>query len=320
MEPKDPHAGAGKAHADHGHRQRDAGFFFRWWPLPRFGKGDRHTRCGCSTKARILSILAENPPVPAPRFPRPLQPRKFEPESKPLTSRAPKIAVSAEEELRRVLPVITGLKKAAAGCGHLNRYLQGQRGPGSGCSRCRNCERRERPALGSQMAKTVAELKCGVVLMHMRGRPEEWRTLPPSGRHCPAGETGAPRLDGNGRAGGSPPGKSLSIRLRFRKKFRAELPSIGPLSGLQSLGLPLLAGTPENHLLAAWWQQTEKMRRPGPALWKSRRTDCPDHERRAHCPDARREGVVDAARAADAILKLTETASKESYVRSDQTR
>jgi dihydropteroate synthase len=28
------------------------------------------------------------------------------------------------------------------------------------------------------MAKTVAELKCGAVLMHMRGRPEEWRKLP----------------------------------------------------------------------------------------------------------------------------------------------
>ena len=27
------------------------------------------------------------------------------------------------------------------------------------------------------MAKTVADLKCGAVLMHMRGRPEEWRTL-----------------------------------------------------------------------------------------------------------------------------------------------
>jgi dihydropteroate synthase len=31
-----------------------------------------------------------------------------------------------------------------------------------------------------KMAKTVAELKCGVVLMHMRGRPEEWRTLEPA--------------------------------------------------------------------------------------------------------------------------------------------
>lgn len=30
-----------------------------------------------------------------------------------------------------------------------------------------------------KMAKTVAEIKCGVVVMHMRGRPEEWRSLEP---------------------------------------------------------------------------------------------------------------------------------------------
>jgi dihydropteroate synthase len=29
------------------------------------------------------------------------------------------------------------------------------------------------------MVKTLAGLKCGAVLMHMRGRPEEWRSLPP---------------------------------------------------------------------------------------------------------------------------------------------
>ena len=31
------------------------------------------------------------------------------------------------------------------------------------------------------MAKTIADLKCGAVLMHMRGKPEEWRNLPPVG-------------------------------------------------------------------------------------------------------------------------------------------
>ena len=30
------------------------------------------------------------------------------------------------------------------------------------------------------MAPTVADLKCGAVLMHMRGRPDEWRNLPPA--------------------------------------------------------------------------------------------------------------------------------------------
>jgi dihydropteroate synthase len=32
-----------------------------------------------------------------------------------------------------------------------------------------------------QMAKTVAQLKCGCVIMHMRGRPEEWKSLSPPG-------------------------------------------------------------------------------------------------------------------------------------------
>jgi dihydropteroate synthase len=32
----------------------------------------------------------------------------------------------------------------------------------------------------AKMAKTLAELKCGAVLMHVRGRPHEWRTLPPA--------------------------------------------------------------------------------------------------------------------------------------------
>jgi dihydropteroate synthase len=31
-----------------------------------------------------------------------------------------------------------------------------------------------------QMPKTLAALKCGAVLMHMRGRPDEWRMLPPA--------------------------------------------------------------------------------------------------------------------------------------------
>jgi len=31
----------------------------------------------------------------------------------------------------------------------------------------------------AKMLKTLADLKCGAVLMHMHGRPEEWRTLPP---------------------------------------------------------------------------------------------------------------------------------------------
>ncbi len=31
-----------------------------------------------------------------------------------------------------------------------------------------------------QMVKTLAALKCGAILMHTRGRPEEWAALPPA--------------------------------------------------------------------------------------------------------------------------------------------
>ena len=97
------------------------------------------------------------------------------------SSPVPKIAVSAEEELRRVLPVITALKKlrpdavisidtykasvaraAAAAGAEIVNDVSGLR-------------------WDSQMARTIAELKCGAVLTHMRGRPEEWRNLPPPG-------------------------------------------------------------------------------------------------------------------------------------------
>ena len=31
-----------------------------------------------------------------------------------------------------------------------------------------------------RMPKTLAELKCGAILMHARGRPDEWHNMPPS--------------------------------------------------------------------------------------------------------------------------------------------
>lgn len=87
--------------------------------------------------------------------------------------------VSEQEELERVIPVIAGLK---------------QRHPQAVVSIDTYKANVARAAVEAgaeivndvsgfrwdpQMVKTLAGLKCGAVLMHMRGRPEEWRTLPP---------------------------------------------------------------------------------------------------------------------------------------------
>src|SRR5215471_5255592 len=88
--------------------------------------------------------------------------------------------ITAEEELRRIMPVIEDVLrerpeavlsvdsyKADVVCAAVNAGVQIV----NDVSALR---------WDPQMAQTVAELKCGVVLLHSRGQPEEWRTLPPS--------------------------------------------------------------------------------------------------------------------------------------------
>ena len=86
--------------------------------------------------------------------------------------------VAEEEELRRVLPVVRELKRRRPGAVvSIDTYK-------SGVARAVVQAGAEivndvsgflwDPA----MAATLAELGCGAVLMHTRGRPDQWRTLP----------------------------------------------------------------------------------------------------------------------------------------------
>jgi dihydropteroate synthase len=168
----------------------------------------------------------------------------------PLSSSAPKVAVSGEEELRRVLPVITALKKqrrdavisidtykasvasaAAAAGAEIVNDVSGLR-------------------WDPQMAKTIAELKCGAVLMHMRGRPEEWRTLPPPGdivllvKRELREWAEAAVLKGIRRER-----IALDPGFGFGKNFDQNYPLLARFEELQSLGFPLLAGTSRKSFL-----------------------------------------------------------------------
>jgi dihydropteroate synthase len=88
-------------------------------------------------------------------------------------------AVTEQEELERVIPVITSVKqKQPKAVISVDTYK-------SGVARAAVKAGAEivNDVSGflwdAAMSKTLAELKCGAVLMHMRGRPQEWRTLPP---------------------------------------------------------------------------------------------------------------------------------------------
>jgi dihydropteroate synthase len=87
--------------------------------------------------------------------------------------------VSEEEELQRVIPVIKWLKqKRPDAMVSVDTYKASvaRAAVEAGAEIVNDVSgfRWDR-----QMVKTLATLKCGAVLMHMRGRPEEWRSLPP---------------------------------------------------------------------------------------------------------------------------------------------
>ncbi|HUN87351.1 MAG TPA: dihydropteroate synthase [Terriglobales bacterium] len=152
--------------------------------------------------------------------------------------------VSEEEELRRVMPVIEGILRARpdatvsidtyksaiarraveAGAQIVNDVsaLQWDRGMGQAC----------------------AELECGVVLMHTRGQPSEWRKLP--------GELDIVSTVAHGLANRAQIALDSGVQRQrivldpgfgFGKNFEENYPLLAHLERLKRMGFPLLAGT-----------------------------------------------------------------------------
>jgi len=160
------------------------------------------------------------------------------------------IAVSSDQELERILPVIEDVKRARpeavvsvdtykasvaraatdAGAEIVNDVSGGTWDPG--------------------MLDTVAGLRCGFVLMHMRGRPSEWRSLPPIGD-----AVGLVRNELGQRA------EAAAKKIRqerivldpgfgFGKSFEENYPLVTHFETLAELGYPLLAGVSRKSFIA----------------------------------------------------------------------
>jgi dihydropteroate synthase len=155
-----------------------------------------------------------------------------------------KPAVAADEELQRILPVIAEFKRrhppavisvdtykapvarAAIGAGaEIVNDVSGFR-------------------WDPQMPKTLSELKCGAVLMHMRGRPEEWRSLPPPGDIVLLVKRELKEWAEKAvLAGVRRERLVLDPGFGFGKNFGENYPLISRFEELQPAGFPLLAGT-----------------------------------------------------------------------------
>jgi dihydropteroate synthase len=95
----------------------------------------------------------------------------------------------------------------------------------------------------SKMAKTLAELKVGAVLMHTRGRPEEWRSLPPIGDPLLMVKRDLRQwAEAATLAGIKRDRLVLDPGFGFGKRFEENYPLLAHFAELQQMGFPLLAG------------------------------------------------------------------------------
>lgn len=172
--------------------------------------------------------------------------------AKPVGKSAPeRVAVAADEELRRVLPVISEIKrvrphalisvdtykaavaKAAieAGADIVNDVSGLQWDP--------------------EMKKTVAGLSCGFVLMHMRGLPEGWKTLPPVADIVSLVKRELrERVQQAELAGIKKKRIVVDPGIGFGKNLEQNYPLLNRLHELQDIGLPLLVGTSRKSFIA----------------------------------------------------------------------
>jgi dihydropteroate synthase len=154
-----------------------------------------------------------------------------------------KVPVSAEDELRRVMPVIQGIKKLrpdAIISIDTYRATVARAAIAAGAEIVNDVSGLRWDA---EMAKTVGGLSCGVVLMHMRGRPEEWRTLPPPGDVVLLVKRELKEwAEASVLAGVRREKIVLDPGLGFGKNFEQNYPLLGRFQELQALGFPLLAG------------------------------------------------------------------------------
>src|SRR5690242_5022025 len=213
--------------------------------------------------------------------------------------------VTAEEELKRVLPVIEEIKRARPECVISIDTYKAEVARAAMAAGAEIVNDVSAFRWDAAMAGTVAEMGCGCVLMHMRGRPEEWRNLPPPGDVVSLVKQDLQHwAEAAVQAGVARERIALDPGFGFGKNFEQNYPLLARLDELHQLGFPLVVGTSRKSFI-------------GRALRRNGR-DAPLDERRfgtlASETVAMLKGAhiirthdvkasVDAVRIADAVLK-----------------
>lgn len=161
-----------------------------------------------------------------------------------------RIPVTAEEELQRVLPVIEGiLQRRPEAILSVDTYKAevARESVAAGAEIINDVSAFQ---WDDKMAGTCAQLECGVVMMHTRGTPGQWRKLPPAADVVHVVEHDlANCLQVALERGVQRSRIVLDPGFGFGKNFEENYPLLAHLDRLQRLGFPVLAGTSRKSFL-----------------------------------------------------------------------
>jgi dihydropteroate synthase len=157
-----------------------------------------------------------------------------------------------------------------------------------------------------QMAATVTELACGVVLMHTRGRPEEWRNLPASADIVAEVKKDLGDYANAALAHGIAKDRiMLDVGIGFGKKFDQNYPLLAGLDRLHELGFPLLVGTSRKSFIGRTLARDGKDAPPDQRLYGSLAAATASVLKGAHIVRVHDvKAAVDAVKIADEILRF----------------
>jgi len=151
-------------------------------------------------------------------------------------------AVGAEQELERILPVIKSVKRARPDAVVSVDTYKASVARASVEAGAEIVNDVSGGIWDVEMLDVLADLQCGFVLMHMRGRPGEWRSLPPIGdtiavvrqELAQRAQEAAERIE-RGRI-------VLDPGFGFGKSFEENYPLAAHFETLGELGYPMLGG------------------------------------------------------------------------------
>ena len=217
----------------------------------------------------------------------------------------PRPVVTEEEELRRVMPVLRGVLQARPETViSVDTYKSGvaRAAVGAAAEIINDVSAFQ---WDPEMGQTCVELRCGVVLMHTRGQPEQWRNLPREPDITALVEHDLANLLLVAlQRGVQRPRIVLDPGFGFGKNFEENYPLVAQFDRLHRFGFPLLAGTSRKSFVGRTvGQRTGKDAPPAERLYGSLAAMVASILRGAHIVRVHDvKPAVEAAAVADEVL------------------